>query len=440
MIIETTSSLEYQIHSLVLVTKYGDFEVRDIFLELNIYDHILQPCMSGNIVLLDSNGLNNKFNFDGTEFIRMDISKNEKKVRIKKSFHIFKMTNRKSRNTSSESYVLHFISDEFVYSQQKNINRSFIGKTYSEIVNEVLNEDLKVEENRMRGLMEKSMRMKEVVVPSMKPLETIIWCAKRAVNSEFLPNFLFYENAFGYNFVSLTELKKKDSLFDVNFSIKNVEGSEKFEIIGVRDFEIVSQYDYLENITSGVFAGTFIGYDPLTRIIVEQKITSDDVLGKTSLNKNRNTVVTKNREGKKNTEMFDSRRVVYSAALGRTNSDWIKTNDPSSLSLTETPEFFMLQRKALLQNLFAKRLRIILPGNFSVTSGVNLNIKKLKNSAYEDDNNHDNSIFGKYLVVATRHIIKANQHETVVELVSDSLSTFLESSSDIDIKKVLKHG
>jgi hypothetical protein len=75
-----------------------------------------------------------------------------------------------------------------------------------------------------------------------------------------------------------------------------------------------------------------------------------------------------------------------------------------------------------------------------VTSGVNLNIKKPKNSAYEDDNNLDNSIFGKYLVVATRHIIKANQHETVIELVSDSLSTFLESSSDIDIKKVLKYG
>lgn len=440
MTTEINSTLEYEIHNLVLVTKYGNYDIRNIFLELNIYDHILYPCMSGNIVMLDSTGLINKLSPDGSEFILMDISKKDKQLRIKKAFHIFKMTDRKSKSSNSESYVLHFISDEFVYSQQKTINRSFRGKTYSEIVSEILTRDLKVNDNRLNGLFHKSSRMKDVVIPGMNPLEAINWCSKRAVNSEFLSDFFFYENAIGYNFASLTELKKKDPIFDVNFTIKNIEASKSLEMFGVRDFEIVVQYDYIESIKSGVFAGTFIGYDPITRTVVEQKISYDDIIGNINFNKNSKIIKTTNRDGKTNLQEFDAKRRVFPAALGRTNNSYIRNNDPSSLSLNETPEFFVLQRESMIKNLFAKRLKIILPGNFSVTCGVNLNIKKPKNSSYEEDNNIDKSIYGKYLVVATRHMIRANQHETVVELVSDSLSSSSMSEIDVNIKEVLKYG
>ena len=439
MTTEITSTLEYEIHNLVLVTQYGNYEIRDIFLELNVYDHILYPCMSGNIVILDSTGLINKLSFDGSEFILMDISKKDKQLRRKKAFHIFKMTDRKSKSSNSESYVLHFISDEFVYSEQKIINRSFKGKAYSEIVAEILTKDLKVDNNRLTGLFHKSSRMKEVVIPSMNPLEAINWCSRRAVNSDFLSDFFFYENAIGYNFASLTELKKKDPIFDVNFTIKNIEGSKSLEMFGVRDFEIIVQYDYIENIKSGVFAGTFIGYDPVTRTVVEQKISYDDIIGNNTFNKNSKVVKTTNRDGKTNLQEYDSRRVVFPAALGRESNGYIRANNPSSLSLNETPEFFILQRRALLQNLFAKRLKIILPGNFSITCGVNLNIKKPKNSTYEEDNNIDKSIYGKYLIVSTRHMIRANQHETVLELVSDSLASST-NGTDVNIKEVLKYG
>jgi hypothetical protein len=59
-------------------------------------------------------------------------------------------------------------------------------------------------------------------------------------------------------------------------------------------------------------------------------------------------------------------------------------------------------------------------------------------SVYEEDNNIDKSIYGKYLVVATRHMIRANQHETVVELVSDSLSASSMSEIDVNIKEINK--
>lgn len=440
MTMELSTSLEYEIHNLTLVTKYGNFEIRDVFLELNIYDHILQPCMSGNILIQDSNSLNTKLKFDGSEYILIDFSKNDKNIRLKKSFHIFKMTDRKMQNLGNETYVLHFISDEFILSQQKVVNRSFKGKTYSEIVDIILNEDLKINNNKKNGLKEKSLKMKEIVVPRLKPLETIIWCSKRAISSDFLPNFLFYENAFGYNFVSLSQLKKKDPLFNVNFSVKNVDDSLRLEVFGVRDYEVISQYDYLDNIRSGVYSGTFIGFDPITRTVIEQKMSFDKIYGNKFLNKNSSATQSKNRENKTNLEMYDSRIVVFPAALQRNKSDYVKTNKPATLSLDETPEFFVLQRKAILQNLFAKKVKIIIPGNFNVTSGVNLNLMKPKNSSFEEDNNIDKSIYGKYLVVATRHIIKNNQHETVVELVSDSVDYGSDKVADVNIKEVLNYG
>jgi len=433
MTFELSNTLEYNIKSLVIMTSYGSYDLRNIFVEINIHDHILQPCMSGNILINEGVALSSKFKFDGSEYLMVDISKNADSIEIKKVFRIYKQTDRSQSNMTSESYVLHFVSDEFLFSQQQTLNNSYKG-TYSEVVKLILENKLGLTQDKY--LLEPTVGIRDIIIPNLNPLDALIWCSKRSLNQVELPNFLFYENMEGYNFVSLSTLKKQNSLMDVLFEPKKIEGSVGREFFGARDIEVITQFDYLDNLQSGVYSGTFIGFDPITRIVIQQEIKFDDMFKDTTLNKNVNDTNEVNRSGISNKQMKNSRRVVYPTPILREKSDYIKTNDLSSLNIQETPQYFVYQRRAILKHLFSQRLKVALPGNFALTSGKNLNIKKQKNSAYEEDT-EDKSLFGKYLIVATRHILKPNGHETLVEVVTDSTdSEDNKSNFKVDMKRI----
>ena len=92
MSISIKQSTQFKINRLAINSKFGSFGVDSIFEELNIFDSVLTPCMSGNILLKDSVGLSRKLLFDGSEFIDIDISKDTETsgTNISKTFRIFK--------------------------------------------------------------------------------------------------------------------------------------------------------------------------------------------------------------------------------------------------------------------------------------------------------------------------------------------------------------
>jgi len=428
------NTMQYDLKSLVIITKYGSYDIRGIFSELNIFDSILQPCISGNVLIVDSLGLNHTFKFDGTELLKIKASKSEENVSIEKTFRIFKESDRKTNNMNSETYVLHFVSNEFVYSQQQTLN-NYYSKTYGEIVQSILENKLKLKQNQY--FVEQTLGIKDVIIPNLKPIEALIWCSKRSVNDMNLCNYVFFENMSGYKFVSLSTLKNQETVMNVFFEPKNIQNSVAREFFGARDLEVISQFDYLDNLMSGVYSGTFIGFDPITRIVIEQPITFEDMFTDKKLNKTVNYARDVNIDDYLNTEMIGSRRMVFSTQIARKNAQYISQNDRQSLNLQETAEYYMMQRRSIIKQLFTQRIKISLPGNFMITSGVTLNILKQKSSYYDENQNVDSSLFGKYLVIATRHMIRDNKHETVLELVTDSRE-FSQNDPVIKIKDHIK--
>jgi hypothetical protein len=90
----------------------------------------------------------------------------------------------------------------------------------------------------------------------------------------------------------------------------------------------------------------------------------------------------------------------------------------------------------------SKKLKIVMPGNFQLSSGFNVNVKApqigiLNKSTTEDDK----SINGKYLIIASRHIISFEKHETIIEVASDSSTTdFISASSREQQQEILEYG
>jgi hypothetical protein len=434
---------KFSLNELSIVTKTGKLDISKIYEEINIFDSLLTPVMSGSVIVNDAIGLSPKLIFDGSEVLLVDIGKNNDSdsLRLKKAFRIYKQSNRRNVNQNSEKYSLDFVSDEFIFSDQQRINQAY-KTTYSDIAKKILTSYLKAPSTKLGGIFDSSSGIRDIVIPNLKPLDAIEWCAKRSVDGKKSPNYMFFENNLGFNFVSLSSLLAQKELFNIKFSTKNMEETNIVDdLLSPRSYEVINQTDKIKMTRSGVNAGTFIGFDPITRTVQNKRIGFEDHYNSMSHgNKTPNFSQSTNRGGELATEAYDSKKTVSSFGVNRKNSNYVKKYDPTSISKVENQEDFIFQRKAILSNLMNKRIKMVMPGNFQLTSGFNLNIRVPDFSLKETGgDNEDRAVSGKYLIVATRHIIGFDKHETIIEVATTSNELGFIPQSTVDQNKALSN-
>ena len=82
-----------------------------------------------------------------------------------------------------------------------------------------------------------------------------------------------------------------------------------------------------------------------------------------------------------------------------------------------------------------------MPGNFQLTSGFNINLNApILGEKINGGDNEDSSVSGKYLIVAARHIIGFEKHETIFEAASTSTDNdFVPVSSQEQNRSILEY-
>jgi len=441
MSLNLSQSTQFKIKDLTLITKLGNVNIAGIYQEINIYDSMFMPCIRGEILIQDAIGLSSKLLLDGSEYLSMEILKGEESgpTTFKKTFRIYRQSNRENINQNSEIYILHFASEEMIFSEQKKVNQSFNG-TYTDIVNVILKKYLGVTSKKL-GSIENSKGLHTVIVPNLSPFDTMDWLSKRAVDSDSIPNFLFFENKYGYNFVSLTELIKREPIMNINFEPKNLSVSGGQEFYGAREAKIINSTNYIESIKNGVYSGKFIGIDLLTRKVNINQIDFNQTYNKTKvhLNKYPNFTTAANRDGKDAAHMFDSKISLYAFATTRKDTSWVKENDAQTGTNIDDTHAYVFQRAPILANLLQTTIHLNIPGNFGVTSGAIINLKMpIKSGKTEVGEGLDQTLTGKYIVTATRHVIKGDMHETVIEVATDSTNKPLVRQQTTKMTEALK--
>lgn len=442
-------STQVRIDSITLKSpNAADISLISHFQELNLYDNIFSPCRTASIVIADSVGLMNKLILNGSETVEIKISKDENYNVDEYKFRVYSITHRESVNQTSEVFIINLISEEYIRSLQKKINRSFSGITHSEMVALILTEYLGVvgsenTENRLKkiGIVTNSKGNKREIIPNLNPIDAIEWIAKRSVNKYSMPNFLFFENTFGYNFADLTSLRDLPTIRNLNEEIKNISDSAENmsqEMRGFRKLKINSQFNIIDTIESGVYAGTFLGIDPITK--THTKITSDflDVY-KTSLNGFQgipNIPLLQDDKQKYVMENFNSKVTMYPAELERVRSQYIKSRigkqEDNDTTIRYNSEDFVLQREGLFRMFLNKRITGVIPGDFRISSGLNIGLYGQKRTVVSGDDNVDSTKFGKYTIISSRQIISINKHETIFEAATDDMTSRL---GNLDEKK-----
>jgi hypothetical protein len=441
MSLNLSQSTQFKIKDLTLITKLGNVNITGIYQEINIYDSVFMPCIRGDILINDAVGLSSKLLLDGGEYLSMEILKDEESgaTTFKKTFRIYRQSNRENLNQNSEIYILHFASEEMIFSEQKKINQSFNG-TYTDIVNVVLKKYLKVPNNKVIQP-EKTKGLHTVIIPNLSPFDTMDWLCKRAVNNlDSLPNFLFFENKYGYNFVSLSNLIQQNPIMNINFNPKNIAGLENKEFYGAREARIIGSADLIENIKNGVYSGKFIGIDTLTRKVSINKINYSQIYGKQKnhLNKYPNITAASNRDGEDSSQMYDSKVSLYTFSSSRGNTPWVSQKDPKTGTIIDDTHAYVFQRAPIFANLLQTTIHLNLPGNFGLTSGAIVNLKvPLRSTKPAAGEELDQYLSGKYIVTATRHMIKSDMHETIIEVATDSTNRPLLGSKTNILRNAL---
>lgn len=426
-------STQFQINKLAIITKLGVIDIDALFEELNIYDCIFNSCASGTLLIRDSIGFSSKLVFDGSEVLLVDISKADNLAKIKRTFRIYKQTNRKSVNKTTETYLLHLISDEYIFSQQQIVSKLY-NSEYSTAAGDILINYLGIDENNISAF-ETSKGVRNFSIPNLTPINALQWLAKRSLSVvDDLPSFLFFENKYGYNFVTITSLMREyvnrisgnPEKYKINYQMKNipVPDSELNEFLGARYLEVISQYDIENSIKSGLYAHKIVGIDPLTGKIFETLNTFDKNTSQQLLtNKTPNISEFTNIQGTPNYGMFDSSKGMHSCfGAFSSNSQYVKKFDRNLINSVDDPSQYLIRRKAVIQNLMNQRVKLIMAGNFDYTSGlvVYLDIPNISENSESDRDNQDLTLSGNYLILATRHIINTVTHETVLEVGTNS--------------------
>lgn len=443
MSLSLTKSTQFRINELSIVTKGGPIDISVIYEEINLFDSLFLPVMSGNILISDSVGLSSMLLFDGSESILIDISKSAGSdiASFKKAFRIYKQSDRRADGLNNEKYILHFCSDELMFSDTQKITQSY-DDTYGKIVEKILEDYLKVPQGEAGGIFEDTTGIRNIVVPNLKPIDAINWIAKRCLDENQAPNYLFFQNLAGFNFASLSKLLTQEEILDINFELKNQsKGGPWKEISSARAFEVVKQSDSITKQRSGVNAGQFIGFDPLTRTSAKKQISYGDVYATMkNANENPNTSEIIGRDGIKNTEAFESKKVMSMFNTAQQFSKYIKEKTPEILSKLENQENWVFQRKSIVENLMAKRLKLVMPGNFQLTSGFNVYVNApVLGKKFTSDDNEDKSLTGKYIIVASRQIIGYEKHETIIEVATTSSETPVYVSSPEQMQELLEY-
>ena len=223
--IDSANPLGYELDILTIINNEGDgFDIREIFIECNIYESIHRNFLLGEVVVTDQIGFLENAKLFGQESIRIKFNQPSGKQdaldesnAIDQLFRIYKVDAITRVKGSLQAFKISFCSPEMLTSKRKRISQAFNG-SMTDIAALVANDHLGISNSDLDtpyfGVREKSKGDKyHVVIPNWTVGYAINWLCKQAqgVDSEsgLQDSFYWFQTASsGYRIQSLNTMFK----------------------------------------------------------------------------------------------------------------------------------------------------------------------------------------------------------------------------------------
>lgn len=411
-----TQAGDIDIRKMELVGKYSTINLIGMFSNLNIYEDLFSPFITGSVLLVESYDLINKLPIIGEEFLVLDITTPGFEKRINGKFYVYKVSDKSTVRDKLSMYTLEFISVDAVRDLNLRLNNAWSGFC-SNIADKLIRTDNRGLTTDKPVLIEETINGIKFVANNWSPVKTLNYIAEKSVNKDGISSYMFYENRDGYNFISLHSLYAgapvQDFIFDnyertetnVGDTIKDVEQDFK----RILTMNIPEGFDFIQRLAKGMFTSNLTSYDMVTKRFKRQYFSSEEQFNKMPhLNKfplNSTEVVSA-----PDSLLFN--KIKHTAM--HNGFDDVSNSDK------------FLFRLSALANTQGFKLKITTLGRTDYTAGKVVKVKTFRVESVDDKSNDmtDPTYSGNYLIAAINHNINGeSKHTCTMELIKDSLST-----------------
>lgn len=434
------------------------------FRELVVFESVFAPLLKAELVIHDEIGLFVNFPLTGEEFINISYrNTDDKKVHlINTSFIISAVKDiRPSNNARSYTYVLHLVSRPAYENSKTKVSHAYHGKV-SEISKELfrdyivqpahrLNLTRRVtgsvdfaKENFIFDDVEESLEARTVVIPRLRPVDALLWLARRAVSSNYQKNYVysFWQTISGFHFKSIQSIwnddptAKKLAKDDPYFFISNIELTKKetIKIEGtvvnprksVTNLHVNKRYSTIDKITEGYFQNDLFEINLFQNAYKDTRTTLEDT--------------------KSTLDDYDLNTSEYSTSAHADNDTFLGANVTPNIEVSNNvkyvfnnnPDFEPSSELFHFRDKYGHALRsqvafsnidftITVEGDTNVEAGTIIYLIVPEMHGFNQIKS-DKLVTGYYLVTDVKHIFSVGEkHKTAMTINKDSYAADLDS-------------
>lgn len=407
-----TKAGDVKIEQVVIITSTG--VAQDITLQtigFDIYEDLFSPFMSGVLYVRDSQKLAEILPLVGEETVYVRISTPEMPsgTDFNQRFAIYKMEGRVATSEREACYSLRFVSRESLVDLNQQVSRAFSGPVH-EIVDGLLKSDYGLLTTKTCNI-EKTQNKTKFVANFWPPIRCLQYAAETAVTETDSPSFIFFENKYGFNFVSLESLYGEEAIFEFvkdNYTnmVNKSGGSSKNLAEDYRRILELRQpivFDYMERLKGGLYGSEIIYMDLLTGQYVHKAYSPEF-------------------EGKHLNEFPLFSKSVSAHAKGCLIRDSQCYNVFDKYEADTANTKIHQKRLHLLAAAQANKCTIKVFGRTDYAAGqkISLKIPKAAQILKDDPEWMDKVVSGHYLISSVCHSITKTEYFCTMEIIKDS--------------------
>jgi hypothetical protein len=408
---EYRADKEFVLFDLTLITNNGvSADLLHIYSEINIYEDITSNVLTGNIVIQDAINLIGVLPIVGGETLSISWSTAAKDDRsVKKTFLVYKISDKVSTNEKTRYYTIFFISPEIWTNQRSQLVKCYEG-TINSIVENIYNETFS--EYGKSIVVEETKNLHSIIPCHWEPFKTINYLAKLAISKkQNKTGFVFYEDLNGFHFKSIETIYSQEPSIEY---VKNLRADMK--IFDSEDynkrFTNIIKMDIKEhgNLLVASDSGG-LGHEWLYLDVFHKKAVLHDYMYLRDFNKQKHVDENplfpniKNIDAKSNTRFI---KTIYphSNSGNRTEADWLLMNIRHSLNV----------------HMGAVEMEIEVAGDSDMRVGT---IAEINIPSMEDTHSRykkERFFSGKAMVSSICHNFNRTQYKSIITLNKDSYS------------------
>ena len=385
--------------------------IKQLALELNVYEDMFEAVPKAEIVIQDSNGLYNSYPIHGEERLKLEFKTRGTDEWIDLFFASYSVGKKINISPGTLMYPVRFMHREGVRDPKTSIDNYFEGRI-SDIVRKLAGADYPLIE------VEETVGLYRFASTGETQLETIERLRKEAKSTTHRSSsYVFFGRTDGFKFVTLEQLFEQPAIATYYYVLAN-------QLIGVinpyniiSDFEITKNDDLIDGMRGGLFGNTVETIDPLRKSFTKREF---NYFGNRDFNSTKHLATSRIKRGPV-AQVSEAAHTNYNISdlHDQTPRSYIQLKSNEENVYRRTRHEDLPTKISLFKQSQTTIVKIVIPGDTRRHVGdcINIQFPQTDGSKFSEDK----YLAGKFLVTSVRHKIDQDDvFTTHMECVKDS--------------------